>query len=168
MSTLVTIPPLTPLPIKYIPDGQLREGRIIFPMLMNFALQEVEDSSGNFFTSTQVIQTSSVQSTVIYSAIKGMCIRYNTYNNHVLRIRCNETNADWVLGNPITQLSPTTQNYIINARIPMFMPPNSTLYFTNYRPATDPPSTDLAKVQLTNFEVEYGVSILSNPFGNAV
>lgn len=168
MSSLVTIPPLIPLPLKYRSDDKLSEGRIIFPMILDFSLGEIEDSSGNFYTSTQVIQTSSVQSTVIYSAIKGICVRYNTYNNHVLRIRCNETNADWVLGNPVVQTAPTTQNYVVNARIPMFLPPNATLYFTNYRPATDPPSTDMAKVQLTNFEVLYGVSLLANPFGNAI
>lgn len=167
MGTPGVTPALVPLALNYVADEDLKEGRVIIPLVFDFSQNNMLDSSGQFLTSTVTVQTANVKSVRVLSSIKGIVVKYNTYNNELLVIKCNETNQTWVVGVPAT-VPPGTTNYIVNARIPMFLPQNATLVFTNYSLASDPPTTNKATIQLCNFEVQISTSVVENPFGNNI
>jgi hypothetical protein len=157
-------PTLVPLPLAYVPDAQLKEGRQIIPLALDFSKNNVEDISGTFFRSTVTVQTANVRGTTILSAIKSVCVKYNTFQNQILTLRCQETNQEWVIGVPAT-VPPGNENFVVNARLPMFLPQSATLIFVNYSLVSDPPTTNSATVQLCNFEVQYALEVVANPFG---
>lgn len=167
MATLQQVSALTPLALSYVPDNALKEGRVIIPLSLDFSLNQQIDLTGQFLTSTYQVQTANVRSVRVLSAVKSVCVKFNTLNNQVLKITCQETGQSWVIGVPF-QVTPGAFNFTVNARIPMFLPQNATLLFTNYALATDPPSTNNAVIQLCNFEVAYATSVVGNPFGNSI
>lgn len=167
MATLQQVPSLTPLALSYVPDNALKEGRVIIPLALDFSKNQQIDQTNTFYTSAYQVQTANVKSVRVLSAIKGLAIKFNTYNNQVLKITCAETGQSWVVGVPF-QVTPGNFNFTVNARIPMFLPQNATLNFINYALATDPPSVNNAVVQLCNFEVTYATAVVGNPFGNSL
>lgn len=160
-------PILVPLPLNYVHDSQLPEGRIVLPLAFDFSKNNVLDPTGTFYTSSQSVQTGAIQSTRVFSAIKGIALKYNTYNNQCLQIKCLETSAIWVVGNP-AGVAPGNSFFVINARIQMQLPQNATLVFTNFSLASDPPTTNSAVLQLTNFELKPSTVIVANPFGGNI
>lgn len=158
---------LVPLPLSYVPDESLSEGRLLIPLSLNFGdSNNILDPTGQFYTNTKSVQTNAVQSTRVISAIKGCAIKYNTWQNDVLVIKCQETGAEWILGIESVAPSATPLNYTINARIPLYVPQGATLVFTNYAPSTNNNITDTAVLQLTNFEIRPIVEVVCNAFGN--
>lgn len=158
---------LVPLALTYVPDPKLQEGRMIIPLSLNFSQNQQIDPTGTFYTSSFQVQTSNVKSVRVLSSIKSICVKYNTFNNQLLLVKCLETGQSYVLGVPTT-IPPANSNFIVNARLPFFLPQNATLTFTNYALATDPPSNNQATVHLCNFEVKINVAVAANPFGNNI
>lgn len=162
-------PTLIALPLAYLSDADITKNnaRYIIPVNLDFSQNVQEDIGGVFNTSALQIATASVKGVTILSAIKGLCITYKVYSNHVLKIFCQETNQAWYLGVP-ANMAGGNNYFIINARLPMFLPNPSTLVFTNYSLVSDPPSTDFATIQLTNFEVVYALEVVANPFNTNI
>jgi len=158
---------LVPLPLNYVPDSQLQEGRVLIPLAMNFAnALNTLDPTGTYYTSVFTIQTGAIQSTRVFSAVKGIAIAWNGINNDVLKIKCRETQQEFVLGPYYRIDSASTGRFIVNARIPFFLPQSATLDFINYSLATEGTSTNTASLQLSNFEMRPFYQVTNNPFGN--
>lgn len=157
-------PTLIPLPLTYVPDSQLKEGRLVIPLLMDFSQNNQLDISGNFYTSKVQVQTANVKGTTILSSVKGVVVKFNTYNNQVLVMQCQETAQEWVFGVPF-DVGAVSENFIVNARVPMFLPQSATLNFINYSLTSDPPTSNIAQVHLCNFEVRPFLQVVRNPFG---